>query len=350
MFLASVNGAAMLATLFSVFLDYQCNFSCSHCSVGSNPHTKFPMARETLLNFFEQLKDIPTRKVVVFTGGEATIHKDLLLEGIRLSHAQGCRTRLVSNGWWAKSRRKAIDYVRVLKEAGLDELNTSYDDYHEPFIGIEKIAHLIHGALQNDLAVGLGVIVDKAARWDQNRIAEALCSELSLTREELLARVTIVYDYPTPSGSGDQLDVSGLDAGAKLDLGCPEIIKTLSIHPNGGVKACCGHVMFYSKDLALGNLNEEPLAHIVARAQKNLLYWWVQMTGPKRILEKLGVRADYASICHACQDLLVNHRDELRAYLKEHPQEIFTDGVLLADNIKKMSAFILANENSILRV
>ena len=63
----------MIPSLFSVFLDYQCNFECAHCSVGSSPRSKFPMETGILEKFFDELPKIKSGRVVVFTGGEVTL-------------------------------------------------------------------------------------------------------------------------------------------------------------------------------------------------------------------------------------------------------------------------------------
>ncbi|WP_069802415.1 radical SAM/SPASM domain-containing protein [Thermogemmatispora onikobensis] len=338
----------MLPSLFSIFLDYKCNFWCGHCSVGSSPRTVMPMPRELLLKIMTELREVPTAKVVVFTGGEATLRKQLLLEGISLAKAGGYVTRVVSNGGWATTPERARAMVRDLKSAGLDELNTSYDDFHAPFASIECIVNLVRAGLEEGLRIGLGVIVDKNATWDAAAVRRALSEGLGMEIAEIEKRVTILEDYPTPTGSGEQLDVNGLDAGDKLNMGCPEVLKTVSLHPNGMVKACCGHAMFYAQDLTLGNLNEERLIDILTRSQQNLVYWWLHMLGPKRILDKLGVEGTYTSICHACQALLADHRQAMLEYLKAHRDEVLLQDVVLGDSLKRVSTIVLKRKEEIL--
>lgn len=338
----------MLPTLFSVFLDYKCNFWCSHCSVGSSPRTVMPMPRELLVKFMEGIREVPTAKVVVFTGGEVTLRKDLLLEGIALAKAGGLITRIVTNGGWATTPEAASRMVQDLKHAGLDELNTSYDDFHAPFTPIGNIANLVRAGLDAHMRLGMGVIVDKNATWDSVAVREALCKDLGMSLSDLDQAITIVEDYPTPSGSGEGLDVEGLDAGEKLNMGCPEVIKTVSLHPNGTVKACCGHVMFYSHDLTLGNIKEERLLDIVSRAQHNIVYWWIHMLGPKRILEKLGVQGNYSSICHACQVLTTQHREEMLEYIKTHRSEVVLNDIAFSDMLKGLSRIAVIRKDEIL--
>jgi hypothetical protein len=339
----------MIPSLFSVFLDYVCNYSCQHCSVGSTPQTKLKMTDEVFERLFDGLKEVKNVRCVVFTGGEATLHPEMLLEGIRRSKALGLRTRVVSNAWWAKTPDAAVTFLKPYLDAGLDELNTSWDDYRLPFTTFDKIINAALAAREMKLPMGIGVIREPGAQWDEHRVKTELAQGLGVSEGELGRHVAVVSDYPTPSGSGEALDVTGCDAGERLNLGCQEVVKTISIHPRGAVKACCGHVMFYSKDLELGNLLKEPLPAIINRAQHNILYWLIHMAGPKRLLERLGIEGTYASICHACQVLLTQHREELLAYIRENPNEVFKNEVLLSDNTKNLLLYASNNIDRVVR-
>jgi hypothetical protein len=338
----------MQPSLFSIFLDYWCNFECKHCSVGSSPRTIMPMPREILDRAFEGLKDIPTAKVVVFTGGEPTLRLETLLEGIRMTKERGLRSRVVSNGWWASTPAKATEMVRKLRDAGLDELNTSYDDFHKPFAKFNRIVNLVRAAHEAGMLVGMGVIYEDDADWDAPKVRSELCKGLGISADELADWVTILADHPAPTGTGSGLDVSELDAGIRLDTGCGEVLKTVSLHPNGGVKVCCGHAQFYAKDLTAGNLHDEPLPQILQRAQGNLLYWWIHMLGPKRILQRLGVEGNYSHICHACHELLTTHREKAVAYLAAHRDEVMANDVLLSDTMKTMAKVLVARKDEIM--
>jgi len=337
----------MQPRLFSVFLDYWCNFECRHCSVGSSPRTILPMPREILERAFEGLKDVPTASIVVFTGGEPTLRLEMLLEGIRMAKERSLLARVVTNGWWASSADKADAMIAQLREAGLDEINTSYDDYHEPFMKMDRIVHLVRAARKAGMRVGMGVIGDANSKYGAESIRRKLLDELGIDRDELDRSVALLEDHPSPTGSGSQLDVSDIDAGSKLDIGCTEVLKTVSLHPNGFVKACCGHAMFYAPDLTIGNLAEESLPDILKRTQGNVLYWWLHMHGPKRILERLGVEGRYSHVCHACNELLTTHRPALMAYLAENKHDVMLNDVLLTDNVKRSVQIVLKRRDAI---
>jgi hypothetical protein len=307
------------------------------------------MPRQLLLEVLTQIREIPTARVIVFTGGEPTLRKDLLLEAISLAKETGCITRVVTNGWWARSKESAKALVVRLKEAGLDELNTSYDDYHGPFAPITVIINLVQAALEVGLRVGVGTIKNKDSVYDSDRVRQEVASGLGVDVDKLEEKVFFIDDYPTPTGTGSDLDTSGIAAGNKLDMGCTEVMKTVSIHPNGLVKVCCGHAMFYNPDLTVGNLWEERLPDMLNRGQQNLLYWWIHMLGPKRILEKLGVEGNYSSICHACDVLLRQYREPMLEYIMQHKDDVLLNDVLFSDYIRRAAQVVVKRQGDIER-
>jgi MoaA/NifB/PqqE/SkfB family radical SAM enzyme len=338
----------MRPSLFSVFLDYWCNFECKHCSVGSSPKTIMPMPREILEKAFAGLAQVPTAQVVVFTGGEPTLRMEMLEEGIRMTKERGLLARVVTNGWWASSPEKAAEVVGRLRAAGLDEMNTSYDDFHAPFMKFSRIVNLVRASLAAGLQIGMGVILDNDATFDASEVRRRLAEGLDVAEDALKGRVHILEDRPTPTGNGKDLDVSRMAENEHALVGCPQIMSTVSLHPNGGVKACCGHAMFYAPDLTLGNLNDEGLPEILDRTGKNLLYWWIHMAGPKKILHELGVEGNHPHMCHACNDLLTTHRGKLLEHLEKNKNTIALNQVLLSGAVKQVARIAIQKKEEIL--
>lgn len=338
----------MIPSLLSIFLDYRCNFECAHCSVGSSPRTIMPMPVELLHRVLDEASRMKSVKVVTFTGGEPTLRLDVLLDGIRRSKAHGFIVRVVTNGHWASTPERADRMVVRLKEAGLDELNTSFDDFHAEFTSADRIANLVRAGVAYSLRVACGVITTRRGGFDGDSVKAVLAERLGISTEKLQESLFILEDHPSPTGTGKSLDVAHIDPADKLNVGCPEVVRTLSIHPNGSVKICCGHAMLYAKDLTAGNLNQDSLETIVSRAQQNLLYWWIHMKGPKQILDELGVQGSYSHICHACHVLLTEHREEAMQYLKQHTSEVLVKDVLLSDSAKRAAQLVIARKDQIL--
>ncbi|WP_135828839.1 radical SAM/SPASM domain-containing protein [Halorussus halobius] len=334
----------------SVFLDYKCNFACDHCSVGSSPETEFEMEEDFLDSVFEQLDDVDSLQQVVFTGGEVTLHKERLLESIERASEKGYLTRIVSNGWWAHDMASAREMVDELVEAGLDELNTSYDDFHTDYMAVENIVNLVEASVERDMTVAVACVVgDEDPEYDRERI-ESLVDERLDTPVEQRRDVTLIEDVAAPLGSGAQLDTANVAAINEIDRGCTDVMNTLSVHPDGTVKSCCGHAMFYYPDLTMGSLHEEPLADIVERGKGNLIYWLIHEVGPVELIDRLDVDndTDYANICHACGDLLGAHREDLFEYIRENQEELVRDDILLNDAVQKRVGSLMENREEVL--
>lgn len=338
----------MIPAICSIFLDYVCNFACSHCSVGSSPKTKFPMPEQVFDRIFEELPTLPTLKVVVFTGGEPTLKKDVLLKGIHRAHELGYVTRLVTNGWWAKDMDRARSFVDDLKGSGLNELSTSWDDFHEPYGNCETVLNCIDAAVQGGLRVVMAAIVGQGASWNSGRIRESLAGRWRISSRDVDRRVFIIEDNPTPSGSAEGVDIKGLPEQKALGFGCRDIVSTISFHPDGSVKACCGHAMFYTPHLTIGNILNEPLQAMVSRGQRNVLYWWIHSAGPLEILRRMGVAEEsYSSICHACHDLFQNHSASVIDFVIENRDEILVNEIVLSDKVKRLMSLVEERKSEI---
>lgn len=337
----------MFPRLLSIFLDYKCNFSCEHCSVGSSPKISMPMPREIMVHGIMEFSKLPEAKVIGFTGGEATLSKENLLHGIELISKLNLTSRLVTNGWWAKNRQKARSFIKELKAAGLNELNTSYDQFHSPFMGVDPILNLVEEGLKQGLTVALSVVGSEESHFNGHKLKELIAERLGCEVKGLPKKFFLIEDRPAPIGSGSNLDVSKMEANSAIDLGCMEILKTLSLHPNGDLKACCGHTVFYSQDLILGNILRQKFSDIVKVSEKNIAYWLIHTLGPAKILEELGVEGKYSHICHACNVLLNQHREKFIIYLKDNKSKLFYEKIIMNGSVKSLAKQVIKNKEEV---
>ena len=309
-----------------------------------------------MLDALNQVSKVKSVKVVVFTGGETTLYLDQLLTGISTAKNFGLLTRIVTNGWWADTELKARKMLTDLKNAGLDEINTSYDDYHAPFMKIKNIAILVKVALELGFkTIAVATIVDNTSKYSSDKISSYVAKYVGISEKELREKVLFLEDFVTPAGRGTGLSIDssrvyGNETSTfKSGLSCQDVVKTISIHPSGDVKACCGHAMMSVDDLIIGNLNNNSLDDLINLAQKNIVYWWTSTRGPKKILEKIGVDGEFTSICDACRVLLVSNKERLVNYIKENKKEIVTHDILLSNPYKDLlqrTSIVLERNNT----
>ena len=231
----------MQPLIFPIFLDYKCNYACGHCSVGSSPRTKFPIDEELVFSYITQIAEFPTAAGVVFTGGEPTLRKDLLIRAIAFAQERGLMTRVVTNAWWARTRTKAETFVEDLRQAGLQELNTSWDGFHAEFGSLDNVANAIAAGLDAGMRVSVGIVEVEEGGSHKEALVGAVGERLGKTKEELrLLPLYVLVDFPAKVGTAESLDLSGVRAGERIYTGCTEVGTTLSLHPDGTVRGCCG--------------------------------------------------------------------------------------------------------------
>ncbi|MCL1977215.1 MAG: radical SAM protein [Candidatus Bathyarchaeota archaeon] len=300
------------------------------------------MADELMDSIFEQMKKVPSFKVVVFTGGETTLQKEKLIKGLNIAHNSGWSTRVVTNAWWATSKEKADEFIKELVAEGLNEINTSFDDYHAKFNSIDNIVHFVEASLNNNIKPVIATITDNYSKYNSKYIQAYMAKSLNIDLNELNKKIFFMESKPSPNGRGANLknDVNRMpaylaDDELKIRKGCTEVGRAISFHPDGSIKVCCGHASMEIQDLSVGNLYSESLEVILGRVRSNLVFWLIHTLGPKCLLEKLGVNKEYLSPCDACYDLLINHRKEMLEYVIKHKNELLLNEVILTDNKRR---------------
>jgi hypothetical protein len=295
--------------------------------------------------------EISPLHLVVFAGGEPMLLQDDLLRAIALCKEHGVLTRVVTNGYWASSPEAAREKVAALRAAGLDELNLSTDDYHLPWISLQRLKYafaaaqdagflsvalancagpntmLTPGRIEAEFAPGAmqrrfddeGVAVPP--RWQRGRTLVML-SNANLQR--IGRAVDHIPDADLPPCDLDQLAEAG---------GCPWAIRSAAISPRGHLLSCCGFELEGNPILDYGDATATPLPELLDRADGDLISNMIAVFGPpkiKQVLEhiapdEVSFPRKYTSYCEVCSDLVNDPRN--RAALYRH-QAAFAEAVL----------------------
>src|SRR5512140_2834717 len=120
---------------------YRCTAACDHCCFSCSPANSASIPPANIRKYIEQATNIPTIKVVVFTGGECFLlgkELDLL---VKAATENKFITRFVSNGFWATSRPAARRRLEKLVRCGLREANYSTGEQHARFVKPEYVRH-----------------------------------------------------------------------------------------------------------------------------------------------------------------------------------------------------------------
>lgn len=307
-----------------------CTAFCDHCIMCCRPGAKHYLTYEQMTNAIDSALKIGPLRLVVFTGGEPTLLKTDLLKTIRYCYDRGILTRVVTNAHWARTEQRAKQILQALRDAGLDELNFSLDDYHAPYIPEEYVKN----AWKASKGMGFMSMVI-ANSQGKNAVIDGKYIQ-NLLEEEVQIRDADHRHGPTtekrdPDGTlymisegrlqrsgraAEELDDSDFFDPIKEDLlngGCNTICSQPTISFDNHVWACCGLDSLENYVLDLGDLNKESFETIAARAEDSVLLNAIYYIGPLMLRNyirskdpSIPFRDNYTSICEICEDITGN--------------------------------------------
>lgn len=307
-----------------------CTAFCDHCIMCCRPGAKHYLTSEQMCKAVDDALTIGPLTVVVFTGGEPTLLKTDLLKAIRHCHDRGIVTRVVTNAHWAYSEARAKQILQALRDAGLDELNFSLDDYHAPYIPEQYVKNAWKAAKgMGFLSMVIANSQGKNAVIDGKYIQNLLEEEVQIRDAD--HRHGPITEKRDPDGtlymiSEGRLQRSGraaeelddadffdpLDDNALVG-GCNTVCSQPTISFDNHVWPCCGLDGLENYVLDLGNLNKESLDTILNRAKDSVLLNAIYYIGPlllRNYIRKkdptITFRDNYTKICEICEDITAN--------------------------------------------
>lgn len=310
-----------------------CTAKCGHCSVYSSPDRRGSLTESQIISAIDKLHAKYGIGLVIFAGGEPTLLGEKLLNSIAYADSLGLNTRLVTNCHWAITSAAAKIKLRQLREAGLRELNISWDDYHEPYIPVERVINAWRGSkdMQFD-AVVIASASGPESKWTPAKICEALGEDVAQIYDE--------EGYRTDFSNGQKGRTVYLLSNSKisligraeqevagnvlqqpedqdtLDIACPWITGSPALSPNNRLLSCCGMEANYRPHLDFGEVKNENYSELIDAASDDVLVNAVATLGPYRMMRYLqsvepniAFREKYSTMCEICAHLF--SRDEV---------------------------------------
>src|SRR5215469_6384658 len=114
----------------SLITTHQCTAACDHCCFHCTPRVTKAIPHDRLRSLIGETAELPSIRLVVFTGGECFLLGNVLNELIKRATDRGLMTRCVTNGYWATSRNAAKQRIAEVAAAGLKEINISTGTFH----------------------------------------------------------------------------------------------------------------------------------------------------------------------------------------------------------------------------
>lgn len=287
----------MKVTGLHLLLTYQCNYECDHCFVWGSPWQSGTMTLEVIDHILQEAQTLDTVSSIYFEGGEPFLFYRALYYGVCRATAMGFDVGLVSNAYWATSRRDAREWLSPL--AGLlQDLSLSEDRYHGS--AEERLVANARAA-----AVELGIPAGAISVAQPEQEADTAVGQLPRAESAVMYR----------GRAAEKLAERARQRPWRQFTTCPyeDLREPGRVHvdPLGYVHVCQG--------ISLGNMLERPLAEIVAEydADAHSVTGPLLAGGPVALVRKYDVAHDdhYADACHLCYETRRALRERFPAIL-----------------------------------
>ncbi len=289
----------MPVTGLHLLLTYRCNFECDHCFVWGSPWQEGTMTLATVREILDQATAAGTIEWIYFEGGEPFLYYGALRQGVAMATAEGYRTGIVSNAYWATSREDAVNCLRPFRGL-VQDLSISSDAYHWS----EKYRLHIDHAVAAARELGIPVELISIAQPEDTHVA-AGTGQIPPGESAVVFRGRAAAVL---SGRADHHPWESFTECPFEDLAAPERVH---LDAFGNVHVCQG--------ISMGNVFERPLAEIFEgwEAEKHPVTGPLLAGGPAELARRSGMacRAGYADACHLCFEARRAMRDRQPAEL-----------------------------------
>jgi organic radical activating enzyme len=276
----------------------KCNIKCEHCVAADGAASDATMEIGKARAIIEEMACCNV-KGISFTAGEPFLFFNDILNLVRLCHKHGIYSRMVTNGFWAKTRAHSDHAVAELKAEGLSQLRISFSRWHQKNIRRENIVNAAASCQQYGLDYFISFVTDFSEADDaceqflrDNRLTFFPEPLLYFGRAERFSRSRILTDYQPNTCSMNPY-----------------------LSPEFDMFACCdaGNRFTHTNFFFLGNLAEHDVAGLFVKNETHILYTLIRNMGLTSMASFLGFKArDIVKYrkCELCE-MLFNSKENL---------------------------------------
>ncbi len=277
----------------------RCNMACDHCVAAGNSADNGTMGLETAVAVIREMARCRVSGIS-FTAGEPFLYRDEILELVRGCKENGIYSRMVTNGFWAKTREKADAVVSELILGGLSQLRISFSRWHQAGIPKETIINAVRACKRRGLDYFVSFVTDFSRQDDvleaflrDNRVKYFPEPLLYFGRAKEFEPPAVFTDYPPNTCTMNPYLSPDLDMFACCDAGA------------GFTRTG----FFY-----LGNHREESMETLFRKKEENTLYDLIRSRGLTHLASYLGFKASDIVRFRRCElcEMLFNSRENLK--------------------------------------
>ena len=291
----------------------KCNVKCDHCVAANEMAGNAKMELNTAKEIIEEMADCNVRGIS-FTAGEPLLFLDDIRNLVKLCSEKGIYSRVVTNGFWAKTQEHADNIVSELLKSGLSQLRISFSRWHQKNINRENIVNAASSCQKYGLDYFISFVTDLSKEDDPF---------------EQFLRDNHLKFFPEPLiyfGNAGSFTRSRIFT----DYHPNTCAMNSYLSPELDMFACCdaGNQFTKTNFFSLGNLKDYSIDELFQKKENNNLYFLIKTMGLTNIASYLGLRASeivrYRK-CELCYELF-NSEENLRI-LKESATSDLTNWV-----------------------
>jgi hypothetical protein len=310
----------------SLITTHRCTAACDHCCFSCSPTVLDHIPIPTLHRYIDEVTEVKSLQVVVFTGGECfLLGKDLDML-VKRASGYGYFTRFVSNGYWAINPAAARRRLEPLIANGLTEANFSTGDNHMVYV---KPEYVRNGAVA---ACDMGITTIVTIELFQESIfpLETFLSDPELKKHLDSGKLALKlapwmkFKGKSPLSFNKKYLKYIEQARTPETGGCYTALKVLAISPTQQLFACCGLPVEDIEEMHLGSLSNATIKEVLNRTPDDFIKIWVHLQGPDAVI-RYARRFDptipfpdqSAHICDSCRYMYHNKR--IKQIVMENP-------------------------------
>lgn len=307
---ARLSGITPEPDLFNILiLNYtmKCPLACDYCCYHCSPKRQETMDLRLALDLVDQGAELGVFRQCGFTGGEALIYYDDVMQLTARMQQRGMPFSMISSCYWATARAEARRVLGDLKRHGIDVFSATHDPSHENWVPVQYVRNAVEAALEFGVRVCLC-----SSFYDDSQRLEAIFPEYAGHPDIDIVNRVVLPDVGrsarrkiTPASYANVDPVIGMGACYK------RIYHDVTVFWDGEVYPCCS---VYNRDtpaLSLGNAYRDSLATLWDRVQGSLLLRTMKRAGFAELFALLKAHdpdlardlpdpAQAVGACHLC--------------------------------------------------
>lgn len=288
-----------------LILTEQCDGSCAHCWFSCIPEKGATMSRYDAQDYIDKASQLRSIEWISLTGGEPMLQSSLVEGVVAYASGRGLKTELVTNCNWATTPEKAAWTLKRLRDAGLDVLNISADDFHQSTIPFERVRNSYQAAKELSIKMVVMTTLKKSSKLHLSNVAQLLGDDIPPPGEAVVgenAAIGVESGF-LPVGRGASIPrKEWCPDASSLSGSCQAILRDLGVSPGGDLLPCCS-ASATLPGFSPGNLDDWDLKELLGKVWESDVFKILSEKGPMGLLSKppSGV---YVNKCHLCSEAL----------------------------------------------